>query len=211
MDEVPLRADAAAPDLLSIGAGVLLLLALGGFAGWWAGQRGVADAAAQAQTRGAQAAIESLNADLLAMVRRALDDPSRRTQLDAALNELDAASQGVTAAVPGDPVKEPLRHLDAARGAVRQVRDDQERASRTMRAIEEAARAPRLDPEEVKRVIEGQGAILGAICLSSADAAAKSGDLLRAQFFLEQAMRADPARLDVYRRRLTELQGSAGK
>jgi len=198
-DPVPERDNAPAerraidePDRLFLYAIGVVLLVVGGLAGWWFGTRDAAAAVKNAQQRvdaerlaGAEQAIRSLHLELLVLLRESLSGDAIRRPVDESLAALEQ----------GD--------VDGARSRLIRLRDSHAAADATLRALVEAAEKGSTSAPELERRLAVQQAVLGQLC---ADMAAEAGDPAVARRLLKNAARVDPGRSEYYAGKLRALE-----
>ena len=185
------RALVDAERLFLYAIGVVLLV-VGGLAGWWFGTRDAAAAVKNAQQRvdaerlaGAEQAIRSLHLELLVLLRESLSGDAIRRPVDESLAALEQ----------GD--------VDGARSRLIRLRDSHAAADATLRALVEAAEKGSTSAPELERRLAVQQAVLGQLC---ADMAAEAGDPAVARRLLKNAARVDPGRSEYYAGKLRALE-----
>ncbi|MHC4547772.1 MAG: M67 family metallopeptidase [Planctomycetota bacterium] len=193
--EVESKAPPEEPDRLSLVLIAVVILAVGGLVGWWLGARSAADAVKEAQQRldaarvaGAQQAVQTLNVELLALLRQSLGGEAVRRPLDESLADLER----------GD--------LERARQRIERLRDAHRAAEVALAALERNARRRGPGPREIEQQLELQQAVLGQICAEVAALAARGGDKGAARRLLRNAARVDPGKRELYERKLQEVE-----
>lgn len=200
--------------------GVLLLL-LGAFAGHlfasWGADRQL-DAArteiAKARQEGAQAALGSLQTELVGILRETLGDAAVRQPVTAAISELDAAIAGLevpagsgSAAVPADPQKVTTT-AKALRESLLRLAQDRASAYAVLAQLELLSRQGGSSRDNSRELAE-QRAGLGALYAELATDVAKAGDPGRARRLFVTAARLDPGNRARYEKQLQVYDKSA--
>jgi proteasome lid subunit RPN8/RPN11 len=186
-------------------AGVVVLL-LGGVAGYFLGNRGGGEVAAlsraqvaELQSKSARETVAALNSELLAAMRVLTSEVDPKAAEEAA-RKLDEALAGLDASPASVKAKE------AGAAVLRQARDGIA-ARRTIAALERlsAQLDARVDPRDVM----AQRRALGNLYAELARDVAKTGDAKRAHRLLVNAAALDPGGQARYEQQLKELDPNA--
>jgi len=180
-----------------------VLLLLGALVGWWLGGRTGADerarlqqALASQQAAGAAGLAESLNRDLVDVLRDALGASETASDFDAQIARLDAALGRVSP--DGEQDAAAVGEIRAARDALVTERNRRRLAFEVLRSLEQAGRAGSPDPRQVQQILADHSAALGQLCVEFAERARAEGDERSAERFFELAVRIDPAKRSLY-------------
>jgi proteasome lid subunit RPN8/RPN11 len=186
-------------------AGAVALFAL-----FWLGMRYFPmGASPQGQDDAVRAAIASLNADLLAVVRASLGDESSWRSFDDGLNQLNQAVKDARPLQQNNPAFQPVvQSMEGARETLDRARKDRRLAYEMLRRIEQVSgRAPDNRGEinvrlMVQEELKKQRQALGGIYAELAQEAMRIKNPDRARQLLTSAVNADPDRKSDYEQQL---------
>jgi len=179
----------------------------------------------EARAQGAKEAINSLNADLLSIIRNTLGDESLWKTFDEGLGQLDRAVKTVRPLQQDNAALQPaVRSLEEAQKSLGRAREDRKLAFDMLRRIEQAAgRSPSESTaaaarQMVEKGLVEQRAALGGIYAELARDAVRSGDKSRAAKLLTEAVNIDPEHKTAYEEQLKSFEpkgsfqpGASGK
>jgi proteasome lid subunit RPN8/RPN11 len=199
----------APPSLVAAATAVLLILAAG-FAGHWLGTCSARGALVQAQldvakarTDGAQLAIESLESDLVGILRQTLSAESVRRPIGRAIDEIDRAIAALRAAgPPAAATEQAIAQAGRAREELTRLRDDRGAAAAVLEQLELAARRGGGARTDLARDVAEQRSGLGTLYAELAADAARAGDRVRARRLLAAAAHLDPGNRARYEKQL---------
>jgi proteasome lid subunit RPN8/RPN11 len=202
-----------APPSVMVIAAVLLLVLAAGFVGHWLGTGAARQALAEiqiemarAKTEGAQAAIGTLQGDLVGLLRETLGDQAVRKPTTLAIGELDRAVTALTAAsqptAAGDRVREALSLVVRARDSLARLREDRASAEAVLAQLERQARRTSAAPPDLSRDVADQRAALGGLYAELATDAVVARDTARARRLLAAAAHIDPGNRARYEKQL---------
>jgi proteasome lid subunit RPN8/RPN11 len=173
--------------------GILLGFALG--VTWT--KRGAETTTSRAQS--AQDAVASLNADLLAVIRRSLSDESFAKTFDEGIARLDRATESLKTLNISDPaVKSAVQAVTEAQQSLSRARHDRLVGHEMLQQIEEVMRRSNRTPEFIVRDLEAQRRDLGEVYAELARAAARNKEGARVNELLQRAIAVDPLRQALY-------------
>ena len=210
-----------APPSVMLIAAVLLLMLVAGFVGHWLGTGAARQALAEiqiemarAKTEGAQAAIGTLQGDLVGLLRETLGDQAVRKPTALAIGELDRAVTALTAAsqpaAAGDRVRDALSMVVRARDSLMRLREDRASAEAVLAQLERRARQTSAAPPDLSRDVADQRSALGGLYAELASDAVVARDLARARRLLAAAAHIDPGNRARYEKQLQRFD-RAGK
>jgi proteasome lid subunit RPN8/RPN11 len=202
-----------APPSVMVIAAVLLLVLVAGFVGHWLGTGAARQALAEVQiemarakNEGAQAAIGTLQRDLVGLLRETLGDQAVRKPTTLAIGELDRAVTALTAAsqptAAGDRVREALSLVVRARDSLARLREDRASAEAVLAQLERQARRTSAAPPDLSRDVADQRAALGGLYAELATDAVVARDTARARRLLAAAAHIDPGNRARYEKQL---------
>ncbi len=202
-----------APPSVMVIAAALLLMLVAGLVGHWLGTGAARQALAEVQiemarakTEGAQAAIGTLQGDLVGLLRETLGDQAMRKPTALAIGELDRAVTALTAAsqptATGDRVREALSLVVRARHSLMRLREDRASAEAVLAQIERRARQASVPPPDLSRDVADQRSALGGVYAELAADAVKARDTARARRLLAAAAHIDPGNRARYEKQL---------
>ncbi|HEY6403296.1 MAG TPA: hypothetical protein VI479_17880, partial [Blastocatellia bacterium] len=192
--------------LLPAGAVALLLLI-------WIGARYINPADdRQEQVEAVRAAVTSLNADLMGVLRASLGDEGSWKTFDDGLNQLNQAVKNARSAQQGNPAMQSLaQSMEEALQPLDRARKDRRLAYEMLRRIEQmSGRAPTDHGEaSIRRIVEDglnqQRRALGGIYAELADQALGGKNTERARKLLIDAVTIDPDHQSDYEQRLKTI------
>jgi proteasome lid subunit RPN8/RPN11 len=163
----------------------------------------------QDRAEAVRAAVTSLNADLMGVLRASLGDEGSWRTFDEGLNRLNQAIKDAQPLQQGNPAMQPVvQSMEEARETLDRARKDRRLAYEMLRRIEQMSGRSPSDQGEVSvhRIVEDglkqQRESLGGIYAELADQAARGKDLERARKLLIGAVTIDPDHQSDYERRL---------
>jgi hypothetical protein len=163
----------------------------------------------QDRAEAVRAAVTSLNADLMGVLRASLGDEGSWRTFDEGLNRLNQAIKDARPLQQGNPAMQPVvQSMEEARETLDRARKDRRLAYEMLRRIEQMSGRSPSDQGEVSvhRIVEDglkqQRESLGGIYAELADQAARGKDLERARKLLIGAVTIDPDHQSDYERRL---------
>jgi proteasome lid subunit RPN8/RPN11 len=192
--------------LLPAGAVALLLLI-------WIGSRYINPADdRQEQVEAVRAAVTSLNADLMGVLRASLGDEGSWKTFDDGLNQLNQAVKNARPMQQGNPAMQPMvQSMEEALQTLDRARKDRRLAYEMLRRIEQmSGRAPGDHGEaSIRRIVEDglnqQRRALGGIYAELADQALSGKNPERARKLLIDAVTVDPDHQSDYEQRLKTI------
>jgi hypothetical protein len=156
----------------------------------------------KARGQGTQLAIESLDHDLVTVLRETMGDQATRAPVEAAIAQVDRAIASVERAGPLAAGPPSLAELRVTRDRLLRLRDGRGSAEATLLAIERATQHGADQRTNLAREVAEQRAGVGGLYAELAAEAAKAGDHARARRLLATAAHLDPANRARYQAQL---------
>ena len=200
------------PGLIMRGLFALVVFAVGLTAGLWVGQRSSAQLARDAEVKILQArqvgiseAMQLVNAELLASLRKVVNAQGMRATLDEGLRVIDDSLGSLDS---GDTAGS-IATLTAGRQRLAELRDSYVRAVNMLAVLESGSRSS-IDLSSAARLLAEQRGAIGQLFEEIAGDAARAGDAGRARRLLQAAIQLDPSNAQRYRRRIEDLGHAEG-
>jgi proteasome lid subunit RPN8/RPN11 len=194
----------------------LILLLIGGFLGRWYGLSKASELVAEAQNQvnrakleGAQAAVTSLQSDLVGVLRAVMGDAAVRKPVETTIASLDQMLKDLDGPAGADQAAKLKATITTLRDQLLALANDRASAETTLAQLEMMSKSSSLIRADLAQEVGQQRAAVGLLYAELAADVAKSGDKARAKRLLATAARVDPGNTSQYQQQLKTFDSSA--